>query len=145
MTIPQSCLGAYLYSAGTQHRNLLKLLVMTSMVKNERPHEHWAEIYKQKPLVILKKTHLFQSFRNNLYRTRLISSNNKRDVHSKMTPPFCDFHRCDSCSWQSTAGMAAIIWKHWLVEKMRVWGVYSAAPAAGHGWDGKHQQGWGSF
>ena len=30
--ITQSCLGAYLYSAGTQHRNLLKLLVMTSMV-----------------------------------------------------------------------------------------------------------------
>ena len=32
VTITQSCLGAYLYSAGTQHRNLLKLLVMTSMV-----------------------------------------------------------------------------------------------------------------
>ena len=30
--ITRSCLGAYLYSAGTQHRNLLKLLVMTSMV-----------------------------------------------------------------------------------------------------------------
>ena len=26
VTITQSCLGAYLYSAGTQHRNLLKLL-----------------------------------------------------------------------------------------------------------------------
>ena len=32
VTITQSCLGAYLYSAGTQHRLLLKLLVMTSMV-----------------------------------------------------------------------------------------------------------------
>ena len=32
VTITQSCLGAYLYSAGTQHRNLLKLLVVTSMV-----------------------------------------------------------------------------------------------------------------
>ena len=32
VTITQSCLGAYLYSAGTQHRNLLKLLVMTNMV-----------------------------------------------------------------------------------------------------------------
>ena len=32
VTITQSCLGTYLYSAGTQHRNLLKLLVMTSMV-----------------------------------------------------------------------------------------------------------------
>ena len=32
VTITQSCLGAYLYSAGTQHRNLLKLLMMTSMV-----------------------------------------------------------------------------------------------------------------
>ena len=32
VTITQSCLGAYLYSAGRQHRNLLKLLVMTSMV-----------------------------------------------------------------------------------------------------------------
>ena len=31
VTITQSCLGAYLYSAGTQHRNLLKLLVMKSM------------------------------------------------------------------------------------------------------------------
>ena len=30
--ITQSCLGAYLYSAGIQHRNLLKLRVMTSMV-----------------------------------------------------------------------------------------------------------------
>ena len=30
--ITQSCLGAYLYSAGTQYRNLLKLLVMTSMM-----------------------------------------------------------------------------------------------------------------
>ena len=32
VTIRQSCLGAYLYSAGTQHRNLLKLPVMTSVV-----------------------------------------------------------------------------------------------------------------
>ena len=32
VTITQSCLGAYLYSAGTQHRNPLKLLLMTSMV-----------------------------------------------------------------------------------------------------------------
>ena len=32
VTITQSCLGAYLYSAGTQYRNLLKLLVMTSMM-----------------------------------------------------------------------------------------------------------------
>ena len=32
VTTTQSCLGAYLYSAGTQHRNLLKLLVMTSVV-----------------------------------------------------------------------------------------------------------------
>ena len=32
VTITQSCLGAYLYSAGTQYRNLLKLLVMTNMV-----------------------------------------------------------------------------------------------------------------
>jgi len=44
--------------------------------------------------------------------THLISSNNKRDVHSKITPPFFFYsHRCDSCSWQSTADMAAIIWK----------------------------------
>ena len=32
VTITQSCLGAYLYSADTQHTNLLKLLVVTSMV-----------------------------------------------------------------------------------------------------------------
>ena len=32
VTIAQSCLGAYLHSDGTQHRNLIKLLVMTSMV-----------------------------------------------------------------------------------------------------------------
>ena len=32
VTITQSCLGAYLYFAGTKHRNLLKLLVTTSMV-----------------------------------------------------------------------------------------------------------------
>ena len=59
LTITQSCLGAYLYSAGTQHRNLLKLLVTANTVmslKNSGPHGHWAEIYKQKPLVILKKT-----------------------------------------------------------------------------------------
>ena len=35
-----------------------------------------------------KQQHLFQLFSNNLYRTHLISSNNKRDVHSKMSPPF---------------------------------------------------------
>ena len=35
-----------------------------------------------------EKLHLFQSFSNNLYRTHLISSNNKRDVRSKMTPSF---------------------------------------------------------
>ena len=32
VTITQSCLGAYLYSVGTEHGHLLKLLVMTSMV-----------------------------------------------------------------------------------------------------------------
>ena len=51
-------------------------------------HSRYVEIYEQKPLVILKKTHLFQSFSNNLSRTHLISNNNKRDMHSKMTPPF---------------------------------------------------------
>ena len=35
-----------------------------------------------------KQQHLFQLFSNNLYRTHLISSNNKRDVHSEITPPF---------------------------------------------------------
>ena len=66
-----SCLGAYLYSAGTQHRNLLKLLVMTSMVichQKIKGHMNTELKYKQKPLVILKKTHLFQSFTNSLYR-----------------------------------------------------------------------------
>ena len=90
VTITQSCLGAYLYSAGTQHKNLLKLLVMTSMAichQKVKGHMNTAEIYKQKPLVILKKTHLFQSFSNSLYRTHLISSNNKRDVLSEMTHP----------------------------------------------------------
>ena len=43
---------------------------------------------QHKPLVILKKTHLFQAFSNNLYRTPLISSNNKRGMCSKITPPF---------------------------------------------------------
>ena len=35
--------------------------------------------------------------------------------------------------------------QHWLVERMRVWRVYSATPAAGHGWAGTPQQGWGSL
>ena len=42
VTITQSCLGAYLYSAGTQYRNLLKkfkLLVMTSMVICHQKHK----------------------------------------------------------------------------------------------------------
>ena len=82
VTITQSCLGAYLYSAGAQHRNLLKLFAMTSMVICHQ------NITGHRNIIILKKTHLFQSFSNNLYRIRLISSNNKRDVHSKMTPPF---------------------------------------------------------
>ena len=37
--ITQSCLGAYLYSAGTQYRNLLKMLVMTSMVICHQKHK----------------------------------------------------------------------------------------------------------
>ena len=77
--ITQSCLGAYLYSAGTQHRNLLKLLVMTSMVICHQKIKG----YMNTELIILKKTHLFQSFSNNLYRAHLISSNNKRDERSK--------------------------------------------------------------
>ena len=32
VTITQSCLGAYLYSAGNAHKNLVKLLVMPSIV-----------------------------------------------------------------------------------------------------------------
>ena len=84
VTITQLCLGAYLYSTGTQHRNLLKLLVMTSMVICHQKIKG----YMNTELIILKKTHLFQSFSNNLYRTHLISSNNKRDMHAKMTPPF---------------------------------------------------------
>ena len=41
VTITQLCLGAYLYSAGTQHRNLLKLLAMTSMVIcHQKPKGH---------------------------------------------------------------------------------------------------------
>jgi len=90
VTITQSCLDAYLYSAGTQYRNLLKLLVMAStVICHQKIKGHMkAELKytnKIKPLVILKKTHLFQSLSNNLYRTHLISSNNKRDVCSKMT------------------------------------------------------------
>jgi len=57
------------------------------------PHEHWAEIYKQKPLVILKKTHLFQSISNNLYRTHLILSKNKPSfLKSKMQLVFMAVH-----------------------------------------------------
>ena len=82
VTITQSRLGTYLYSADTQHRNLLKLLVMTSMVICHQ------KIKGHINTIILKKTHLFQSFSNNLYKTHLISSNNKRDMRSKMTPPF---------------------------------------------------------
>ena len=63
VTITQLCLGAYLYSTGTQHRNLLKLLVMTStVICHQKPKGHMntePEIHKQKPLVILKKTQLF--------------------------------------------------------------------------------------
>ena len=82
VTITQSCLGAYLYSAGTQLRNLFKLLVMTSMVICHQ------KIKGHINTTVFKKTHLFQSFSNNLYKTHLISSNNKRDMCSKMTPPF---------------------------------------------------------
>ena len=39
-------------------------------------------------LVSFKKRHLFQSFSKILYRTHSISSNNKRDVRSKVIPPF---------------------------------------------------------
>ena len=88
--ITQLCLGAYLYSAGTQYRNLLKLLVMTSMVichQKIKDRINTAEIYKQKPLVILKKTHLFQSFTNNLYRTHLIWSNKSDACTKKLLHP----------------------------------------------------------
>ena len=60
-----------------------------------------------------KNTHLFQSFSNNLYRTHLISSNNKRDVLSKTTPPFF-FKVTDATHVHGSPqylGMAAIIWK----------------------------------
>ena len=153
VTITQSCLGAYLYSAGTQHRNLLKLLVITSMVichQKIKGHMNTAEIYKQKPLVILKKTHLFQSFSSNLSKIHRISSNNKRDMHSKMTPPFfikvtdvTRVHGCPQQVWPALSERHSM--QHWLMERMRVWRVYSATPAAGHGWAGTHQQGWGSF
>ena len=144
-------MGANFYSAGTQHRNLLKMLVMTSMVIcHQKIKGHWAEIYKQKPLVILKKTHLFQSLSNNLYRTHLISSNNKQDMCSEMTPPF--FFKVTDVT--CVHGRPQQVWpplseRHfmqlWLMERMKVWRVYSTTPAAGHGWAGTRQQGWGSF
>ena len=96
------------------------------------------------------KRQLFQSFTNNLYRTHLISSNNKRDVCSKMTPPFFFKVTDTTC----VHGSPQQVWpplserhsmQHWLVERTRVWRVYSATPAAGHGWAGTRQQGWGSF
>ena len=150
-----SCLGAYLYLAGTQYRNLLKWLVMTSMVICHQQilghmNTYWAEIHKQKPLLILKKIHLFQLLSNNLYRTHLTSSNNKRGLCSKMTPPF--FFKVTDVT--RVHGSPQQVWlplserhfmQHWLVERTRVWRVYSATPAAGHGWAGTHQQGWGSF
>ena len=41
VTVKQSCLGAYLYSAGTQLRKLFKLLVMASMVIcHQKPKGH---------------------------------------------------------------------------------------------------------
>ena len=50
-------------------------------------------------------------------------------VHSRYGPPLSERHSM----------------QHWLMERMRVWRVYSAIPAAGHRWAGTHQQGWGSF
>ena len=157
VTITQSCLGAYLYSAGTQYRNLLKMLNclwwQAWWYVTKKLRVTWTlswNIPPKKPLVILKMTHLFQSLSNNLYRTHLISSNNKRDVCSKMTPSF--FFKVTDVT--PVHGRPQQVWlplserhfmQHWLVERMRIWRVYSATPAAGHGWAGTHQQGWGSF
>ena len=128
---------------------------MTSMVICHQQiqghmNTYWAEIYKQKPLIILKKIHLFQLLSNNLYRTHLTSCNNKRGLCSKMTPPF--FFKVTDVT--RVHGSPQQVWlplserhfmQHWLVERTRVWRVYSATPAAGHGWAGTHQQGWGIF
>ena len=73
-----------------------------------------------------------------------------RDMHSKMTPPFFSKVTVATCVhgspqqvWPPLSERHSI--QHWLVERTRVWRVYSATPAAGHGWAGTRQQGWGSF
>ena len=70
-----------------------------------------------------EKDTLFQSFSNNLYKTHLISSNQKRDVHSKMTPPF--FFKVILIDATHLHGIPQQVWlplserhsmQHWLVE-----------------------------
>ena len=72
VTITQSC--AYLYSAGTQHRNLLKLLVMMSMVichQNIKGHMNTELKYTNKCHWSFWKTHIYFNHSATIY-TRLI-------------------------------------------------------------------------
>ena len=74
MTITQSCLSAYSYSAGTQHRNLLKLLVMTSMAichQKNKGHMNTELKYVNKAIGNFEKDTFFFNHLATIY-TRLI-------------------------------------------------------------------------
>ena len=63
-----------------------------------------------------------------------------RDVRSKMTPPFFKVtdatrvHGSPQQVWLPLSERHSM--QRWLVERTRVWRVYSATPAAGHRWAG---------
>ena len=149
VTITQSYLGAYLYSAGTQHRNLLKFLVMTSMViVIKQLRAAWTLSWNI-------QTKAFGNFERHIYFNHLATSYTRliwfqvttRDAHSKRllfkVTDATHVHSSPQQVWPPLSERHSM--QHWHMERTRVWRADSATPAAGHGWAGTHQQGWGSF
>ncbi len=144
VTITQSCLGAYILQALNTETCLNCLWWQAWWFVTKKLRATWTLSWNIQTKAIGNfEKHIYFNHLATIYTGLIWFQVTTKEACSKMTPPFFLSHRCDSCSWQSTAGMAAIIWKtfHW----EEGWRVYSATPAAGHGWAGTHQQGWGSF
>ena len=143
----------YILRAGTQHRNLLKLLVMMSMVichQNIKGHMNTELKYTNKCHWSFWKTHIYFNHSATIY-TRLIWF----QVTTKETcaPKWLHPSFLKSQMWLMFMAVHSSYGRHYLKDSLcstdscrgRGSEVYPATPAAGHGWAGTHQQGWCSF
>ena len=135
-----------------QHRNLLKLLVMTSMVichQKIKGHITLNWNIQAKAIGNFEKdiylNHLATiytgliSFQVTTKETCILTRLHPSFLKSQMRLVFMAVYSRYGCHYLRHS------MQHWLMGRTRVWRVYSATPAAGHGWAGTHQQGWGSF